>query len=394
MADAIDWNLLAAYGGLIALATGSIYTGSHGSLPVGPHYFSKNTSVKAEEHYEDIEVKERVTSDDAWLFPIMGSVVLFGMYTAFKYFGTEWINWFLGWYFAFTSVGSTWRASISFVRYLIGPTRWNQFDSTKLMLSKVIVASSCRTPTLILLPLSTWPSLYYTLSSTGRKSILLTNVLSLCFSFNALTIIKLDSFKTGVILLSALLIYDVFWVFKTDVMLSVATNMDLPIKLSWPKDLLYPGKGGYMMLGLGDIIVPGLFVALGLRYDFDRAQKKNPGQRSFSKPYFHTMLVAYVGGLVTTMVVLHVFKAAQPALLYLSPACIISLFLTAVVRGEFKDVWSWSDDPLEGGSKADASKPSKMDQARRHDDIQDNNNGHTSAVQTNGNDERSPLRNR
>jgi len=28
-----------------------------------------------------------------------------------------------------------------------------------------------------------------------------------------------------------------------------------------------------------------------------------------------------------------------------SPACILSLFVTAVVRGEVEDVWRWSDDP-------------------------------------------------
>lgn len=28
-----------------------------------------------------------------------------------------------------------------------------------------------------------------------------------------------------------------------------------------------------------------------------------------------------------------------------SPACILSLVITAVVRGEVADVWGWSDDP-------------------------------------------------
>ena len=33
-----DWDLLASYAGLLALATFSIYTGSYGSLPVrAPH---------------------------------------------------------------------------------------------------------------------------------------------------------------------------------------------------------------------------------------------------------------------------------------------------------------------------------------------------------------------
>lgn len=46
---------------------------------------------------------------------------------------------------------------------------------------------------------------------------LLTDVLALSFSHNALSLLKLDSFKTGSILLSGLFVYDVWWVFGTDV---------------------------------------------------------------------------------------------------------------------------------------------------------------------------------
>jgi minor histocompatibility antigen H13 len=47
--------------------------------------------------------------------------------------------------------------------------------------------------------------------------VLLTDVLALSFSYNALSLLKLDSFKTGSILLSGLFVYDVWWVFGTDV---------------------------------------------------------------------------------------------------------------------------------------------------------------------------------
>ena len=95
-------------------------------------------------------------------------------------------------------------------------------------------------------------------------------------------------------------------------MVNVATNLDLPIKLLWPKSLSFATGRGFTMLGLGDIVVPGLFISLALRYDYHRA---NGGP--FSKPYFYGTLLAYVAGLSTTMLVMHVFRAAQPALLYL-----------------------------------------------------------------------------
>lgn len=68
------------------------------------------------------------------------------------------------------------------------------------------------------------------------------------------------------------------------------------------------------MLGLGDVVIPGLFIALALRYDHARAEKT---QTSFSKPYFFVTLTAYVVGLMTTMTVMHLLGRAQPALLYL-----------------------------------------------------------------------------
>ena len=50
-------------------------------------------------------------------------------------------------------------------------------------------------------------------------------------------------------------------------MVTVATSIDAPIKLQFPKDLsIDPPK--YSILGLGDIVIPGIFVSLCLRFDF------------------------------------------------------------------------------------------------------------------------------
>ncbi len=44
----------------------------------------------------------------------------------------------------------------------------------------------------------------------------------------------------------------------------------------------------------------------------------------------------YVGGLATTIIVMNVFEAAQPALLYIVPAVLGAVSLHALVQGEFK----------------------------------------------------------
>lgn len=97
-------------------------------------------------------------------------------------------------------------------------------------------------------------------------------------------------------------------------MVKVATSLDVPIKLLWPKSMAFAAERGFTMLGLGDVVMPGIFIALALRYDYARAEKT---QTSFEKPYFIVTLTAYVVGLVATMAVMHTFGKAQPALLYL-----------------------------------------------------------------------------
>lgn len=87
------------------------------------------------------------------------------------------------------------------------------------------------------------------------------------------------------------------------------------------------------MLGLGDVVIPGTFIALALRYDYARysakmSKKGKKNRKGYSKvgaltfnrapkPYFFASLGAYVCGLMTTMMVMHLFRSAQPALLYL-----------------------------------------------------------------------------
>jgi minor histocompatibility antigen H13 len=100
-------------------------------------------------------------------------------------------------------------------------------------------------------------------------------------------------------------------------MVSVATKLDVPIKLLWPKSLQFSTTKGFTMLGLGDIVIPGIFIALALRYDHHRGSTSATGKISFDKPYFYATLGSYIVGLVATIAVMHTFEAAQPALLYL-----------------------------------------------------------------------------
>lgn len=221
----------------------------------------------------------------------------------------------------------------------------------------------------------------------------LANTMALSLAFNAITLLRLDSFATGVALLSGLLLYDIWWVFGSEAVVGqnvvseivLVSNLSLtrfdrwslsllqlkvcpeitlrrvcmlrllllgPILITWPRDILHPLASRHSMLGLGDIVVPGIFVAFCLRFDYYLAQQYSKPVSSSSsitplipkinayypKPYFHACLVAYVFGLMTTITVMHVFRSAQPALLYLSPACGLTVWAVALYRGEVKEV--------------------------------------------------------
>ncbi|GBE81200.1 Probable intramembrane protease [Sparassis crispa] len=353
-----DWDLLSSYAGLLTLATCSICAGSYGSLTARKSKPGQPVADKSTDDEEEEEIPERLSSADVYLFPILGSAVLFGLYLVVKFYGEEWINWLLQWYFTVTGVGSVSKSLVSLAKFTLGAQRWKKFDKLQILFlkgPKEVISISMRTPSWYIAPLGAIPSILYTFGpSTTRKSALLTDVLALSFSHNAISLLKLDSFKAGCALLSGLFLYDVWWVFGTEVMVKVATSLDIPIKVLWPKSLSFATTRGFTMLGLGDIVIPGLFVALALRYDHHRHSEASPRSR-LKTPYFNSALFAYVAGLFTTMFVMHYFRVAQPALLYLSPAGIISFFVTAAVEGDLKQAWAWSDEP-EDNSASDAPK--------------------------------------
>ena len=70
-----------------------------------------------------------------------------------------------------------------------------------------------------------------------------------------------DMIVFATLLPGGLFFYDIFWVFGTKVMVTVAKSFEAPIKLVFPQDLLENGLGAtnMAMLGLGDIVIPGQF---------------------------------------------------------------------------------------------------------------------------------------
>lgn len=75
--------------------------------------------------------------------------------------------------------------------------------------------------------------------------------------------------------------------------------------------------------------MPGLLLCFVLRYD---AYKKSQGLSGSRLTYFHCSLLGYFLGLLTATVSSEVFKAAQPALLYLVPFTLLPLLTMAYLK--------------------------------------------------------------
>jgi minor histocompatibility antigen H13 len=58
------------------------------------------------------------------------------------------------------------------------------------------------------------------------------------------------------------------------------------------------------------------------------------------------------------------FNAAQPALLYLVPACLLSSWICAVVKGELRELFAYSEEEEEEEKEED----SKKDEDAKKDD--------------------------
>jgi len=312
-------GLAIAYVALLIMAIIPIFWGSHLSL--------------------DQRGMESMSTEDAWKFPFVGSAVLFGLYLLFKVFSKDLINMLLTSYFLFFGILAV-TASIKpfFSLFMSKPKKnWEYSFTPFWQKNSDPFQLSFNNIDIVACIFATFVGIWYVVAN---KHWIANNILGLAFSIQGIALLSLGSYKIGCILLSGLFIYDIFWVFGTDVMVTVAKSFDAPVKLLFPKDL-FAQELSFSMLGLGDIVIPGIFIALLLRFDMKQSSTKKKGQ---SKTYFYSCFIGYLFGLVATVFVMHTFQAAQPALLYLVPACIGSSFFVAFFRGELTELLSYTEE--------------------------------------------------
>mmetsp|Transcript_67679 Transcript_67679/g.180934 ORF Transcript_67679/g.180934 Transcript_67679/m.180934 type:complete len:211 (-) Transcript_67679:54-686(-) len=170
------------------------------------------------------------------------------------------------------------------------------------------------------------------------KSWLLNNLLAFSLIIFFLTSVRLSSLKVASSLLILAFFYDIFWVFISssifgkNVMVVVATGLNVPIKILVPLIYQTGVTTQFTLIGLGDIVLPGLLLCFSLRMDDAKGIPMRGG-------YFAATMVGYIVGLTICEIVVGTLHVAQPAMIYLVPGTLIPFALVARRRGELEMAW-------------------------------------------------------
>ncbi|CAI9106273.1 OLC1v1005395C1 [Oldenlandia corymbosa var. corymbosa] len=237
---------------------------------------------------------ETMSNEHAMRFPLVGSAMLLSLFLLFKFLSKDLVNAVLTCYFFVLGIVALSATLLPAIKRFL-PNHWND----DLIVWRFPYIRSLEVEFTRSQLVAAIPGTFFCAWYAKQKHWLANNVLGLAFCIQGIEMLSLGSFKTGAILLVGLFFYDIFWVFFTPVMVSVAKSFDAPIKLLFPTaDATRP----YSMLGLGDIVIPGIFVALALRFDVSRGN---------GIQYFKSAFLGYTVGLVLTIFVMNWFQAAQ-----------------------------------------------------------------------------------
>jgi len=330
---------------------------------VGCLFSTKICGMSGDKKKEGIETMQQ---KDAWLFPVIGSGVLFGLYLLFKFFNDKYLNVLLHIYFTLLgsfSIGQLIEEKINKKEPFSAYEKQDLFTIPKIPYFNP-EPTKINKLNIVTFAFGLIIGVIYFL----KKNWILNNILGMAFSVFGIENLMLGEYKVGLILLSLLFFYDIFWVFYTPVMVSVAKNIEGPVKLMFPKlqdaidkikkekpdeyaDKAYDPRE-FNMIGLGDIVIPGVYVALMLRFDIYlyKKAKKDITKFGFSfgnMKYFIVTFVFYNLGIIITLCSMYFFNHAQPALLYLVPCTLFSSTLLSFANKDFKLLWKFNEEKID-----------------------------------------------
>ncbi|KAH0785559.1 peptidase A22B family protein [Histomonas meleagridis] len=271
--------------------------------------------VESDEAPKDVLTENRIKS-----YPFMAALTLVTVNLLFEYFSPSTVNYMFSFYFGIAGTNSIWFLLRTFIH--VKSPKLFTYPASKTVITEFVLPPQ---PVpfylfdvilyLIGISINIW---YY-----KTRSCVANDIIAFCIAFFAILSIRIEKFTAAAPFLWSLLIYDTFFVYSTDVMSSVATNLQGPVKLQF--DL----PSGTSILGLGDLVIPGIFISVCSR--FDAFIKKVVGKKS---PYWIVAMVGYAAAMVLTDFVCNITGSGQPALLFITPALTLPIVTLAFVRKE------------------------------------------------------------
>ena len=174
---------------------------------------------------------ETISSKDAMKFPLTASIALFSLYLITKNIDPKYLNYLLSAYFMILGVAAI-TVMFSEIEGLRKFFPDNIFNADTFNMDFHSINKKSGEKEEYLVGSFTYIEIFYFFASlvigvwyVYSKHWLANNIFGLAFSMNAIKLLQIGSFQTGVILLSGLFFYDVFWVFGTEVMVTRVSNM-------------------------------------------------------------------------------------------------------------------------------------------------------------------------
>lgn len=207
---------------LLILVSSILYSASHYSLQLREGQALARGEVDPTKPKDDKNTPppppETLSAEDAKQFPIVGSISLFGLYCAFKFFDKDTVNLILSAYFSLMGCGAV-TATVSPILAYIAPALDNKKFTKDITINHKLPAfiggdspwdlgfEVSMADILALIGSAIFSGFYFV-----KKHWVMNNLLGICFCLKGIEKLSLGTYKIGAILLAGLFFYDIFWV--------------------------------------------------------------------------------------------------------------------------------------------------------------------------------------
>jgi signal peptide peptidase-like protein 2B len=199
----------------------------------------------------------------------------------------------------------------------------------------------------------TWLALWPTLSVASAVVLvwfatehwMVMNLIAFCTCGLAVCVIKIRRLYIVLVIAVGFLVYDVWWVFLSPVVFgkSVMVEAARAAAPHMPAVLAVPGEDHASMIGLGDVVLPGIVLDFFMRFD-----------AFHGTALFVVAFCGYCAGVQIAWVAVLVMGKGQPALLWIFPAILLPVTIAAAAQGLLGELWRMGAADANGDIGTDA----------------------------------------